>query len=221
MSEEETRHVFTLFDPNRSGGLDVAELRSALAMLGLSADGPQAAALLAKYDTHRSRVLELREFHTLARELRQFHHHVAVSGGAGGSSSSAAVDAEWASSVDHAFALADAGTSGVLDVYDLTVALRALGLEAPRSTTLEMMARFDVDHDERIDVHEFRDLAREMRRFQQADERARLHFRTYDRDSDGFIELPGALAALDLDTNSMANPAQVRDFLQLHGYGPR
>ena len=64
--------TFALYDRDDSGGIDVAELRDALAALGLAADSSQAQALLARYDTDRSGTLELDEFRSLIDQLRAF-----------------------------------------------------------------------------------------------------------------------------------------------------
>ena len=61
--------VFNEYDKDRSGDIDASELRAALTALGLSVTGPQAAALLAKYDHDSSAVLEIDEFERLVREL--------------------------------------------------------------------------------------------------------------------------------------------------------
>ena len=50
----------------------MVELRAALNALGLSTDIPQAATVLAKYDTDASGRLEYPEFKTLVLQLRAF-----------------------------------------------------------------------------------------------------------------------------------------------------
>ena len=64
--------TFQKYDRDRSGGIDASELHKALQELGLSTDGPQAAAILAKYDRDRSGALELDEFTRLIGELQAF-----------------------------------------------------------------------------------------------------------------------------------------------------
>jgi len=64
--------MFARFDINRNGSIDVAELRSALPVLGLAADTQQAKAVLDKY-ANGTGLLELDGFRTLVYDLRRFH----------------------------------------------------------------------------------------------------------------------------------------------------
>ena len=73
--------AFTRYDGDRSGDIDVFELRGALQAMGLDTDTEEAATLLARFDTDRSGRLELKEFRTLVGELKQFQAAAAESRG--------------------------------------------------------------------------------------------------------------------------------------------
>ena len=62
--------AFRIFDADASGAIDVSELGEALNALGLQTDSEQAAAVLARYDSDESGVLEHSEFKRLVLELR-------------------------------------------------------------------------------------------------------------------------------------------------------
>merc|ERR1711988_1163709 len=76
---ETVGQVFTRFDTDESGDLDVAETKQALNALGLASDTAGAAAVLAKYDADGNGRLSKPEFRLLVKELKQFQ---AQSGGA-------------------------------------------------------------------------------------------------------------------------------------------
>ena len=61
--------VFEQFDVDRSGFISTAELRSALGKLGVHMSHPQCQALLVKYDTDQSGLIEFPEFRQLAEDL--------------------------------------------------------------------------------------------------------------------------------------------------------
>ena len=64
--------AFARYDTDRSGDIDMVELRNALLALGLQVDVPQAAEVLAKYDADKSGRLELDEFERLVAQLTSF-----------------------------------------------------------------------------------------------------------------------------------------------------
>ena len=65
--------MFEQYDRDRSGDLDVGELKAALAKLGLPSDTSGAAEVFHKFDANRSGRLELEEFYRLVEQLRAFH----------------------------------------------------------------------------------------------------------------------------------------------------
>ena len=66
------RAVFESFDRDRSGGLNVRELRPALRRLGLDASAAQAIALLKRFDSDSDGSLDCDEFGRLVRELTTY-----------------------------------------------------------------------------------------------------------------------------------------------------
>ena len=83
-----TRRAFARYDADRSHGLDVHELKTALSVLGLDTSTTEAVQVLAKYDVDRSGRLELEEFGRLVRELRAFQVAEATLGALGEPSTS-------------------------------------------------------------------------------------------------------------------------------------
>ena len=66
------RRAFQLFDTDRSGDIDSAELRKALQHLGMEADSAQTREVMRKYDISGRGKLGLSEFNKLVRELLEF-----------------------------------------------------------------------------------------------------------------------------------------------------
>eukprot|EP00966_Prymnesium_polylepis_P266569 6158326-Prymnesium_polylepis.1 len=64
--------VFARYDLDRSGGIDVHELRPALRRLGLGVSAPQVTAILRRYDANGDMRIDLVEFAVLVRELQLF-----------------------------------------------------------------------------------------------------------------------------------------------------
>ena len=70
-SGRDLRAAFDRFDRDRSGNLNYAELRKALASVGLTMERKEAKDLLAKYDADGSGEMEFEEFTELCEELEQ------------------------------------------------------------------------------------------------------------------------------------------------------
>jgi len=69
----EVVRMFEQYDRDRSGDLDVGELKAALSKLGLPSDTSGAAQVFDKFDANRSGRLELEEFYRLVEQLRAFN----------------------------------------------------------------------------------------------------------------------------------------------------
>ena len=61
--------AFDKFDIDKSGGIDVQELASALAYLDMDANSEQARAILAAYDSYPDQVIDIKEFTALVRDI--------------------------------------------------------------------------------------------------------------------------------------------------------
>ena len=70
--DDKVRRAFQLFDTDRSGDIDSAELRKALQHLGMEADSMQTQNVMRKYDISGRGKLGLSEFNKLVRELLEF-----------------------------------------------------------------------------------------------------------------------------------------------------
>ena len=72
--QDDTDRIFAKFDADRSGGIDVSELRRALGELGIDANHKQAANILRQYDDDQSGALEHAEFRRLVGKLQVTLH---------------------------------------------------------------------------------------------------------------------------------------------------
>ena len=75
---ENVRRGFEMFDTNRSGDIDVSELRKALQSMGMETDSSQAMAVLQKYDANSNGKLEFVEFKKLVQDLLAFQKKEAL-----------------------------------------------------------------------------------------------------------------------------------------------
>ena len=64
----EIQEAFYKYDANRSGKLNVPELRNALRALGVETTSQEASNILSKYDTDRNGLLDMDEFDRLVSE---------------------------------------------------------------------------------------------------------------------------------------------------------
>ena len=64
--------VFARYDKDRSGDMDVIELKQALRALNMPVDTAEADQVLNAFDVDSSKRLELHEFRTLVERLRAF-----------------------------------------------------------------------------------------------------------------------------------------------------
>ena len=187
---KQLQRVFAEFDYDHDGSLDAGELRGALSALGLNADSTQAARVLRTYDADQSGRIEYGEFRSLAAEIARFK------------SAPLATD-----EVQRSFAAHDRDGNGKIDVHELELALKDLGLKADTYQAAQILTKYDVDHSGGLELDEFRRLVDELRRFQGKaggnDEVSRI-FKRFDVDVSGTIdaaELRTALRALDISAN--------------------
>ena len=137
------RRIFSKYDTDRSGAIDVAELGMLLADLGEKFDEKELDALMDELDSDGSREVEYEEF------LRWWQLH----------------------GVRKVFAKFDADCSGKIDVAELRPVLSQLGLELRPEEISTAMELLDKDGDGAIGVDEFVswfddfDVEREFRRF--------------------------------------------------------
>lgn len=209
-TNDQVLRVFLSHDVDRSGGIDVRELRTALFELGLPSESDQAARILRRYDSDQSGTLELAEFRNLVDELRRFQ-------------ASAVVVVSPGDEVHQMFTRVDADRSGDIDVEELRRALEALGLLTDSRQAAQLLAKYDADASRRLELPEFRTLVSELRRFQSQgggaaasahDDVSRI-FRKADVDGSGTIdadELHAALFALGMSTDSSQARAILRRY---------
>ena len=141
----DVRDIFIRFDRNRSGRLDFAELRNALAALSVDCTNSQAAAVLKRYDGNKNGLLDLDEFSRLVKELRQH---------------------QWSAcppDVKDVFVRFDRNRSNRLDYRELRAALQELGLNTSHQHAATILQRFDRSGAGTLDVQEFANLVRQLK----------------------------------------------------------
>lgn len=159
--------LFRAQDKNRSGTIERCELGPTLRALGIDADAEKIAEILARYDHDGNDRLDMREFLTLVKEVREFQsaaHRPRV----GPRAVSAAVVArrEPADEVERMFTKFDRDGDGEISQHELIAALEGLGLNASREQAVTIFERFDQDGNGSIDLIEWRQLVNEVRAFQ-------------------------------------------------------
>ena len=135
------QRVFAEFDYDHDGSLDVGELRGALGALGLNTSSKQAARVLRTYDADQNGRLEFGEFRSLAAELARFKSGPLMT-----------------DEVQRSFAEHDRDGNGKIDVRELELALRDLGLKADTYQAAQILTKYDVDHSGGLELDEFRRL---------------------------------------------------------------
>lgn len=162
-------HSHPRYDADRSGDLDLIELRTALIALGLRVDVPEAAAVLAKYDTDVSGRLELDAFARLVQQLRDFQQSLRDRPTSTSATDAAthrpppSLPAPEARTIFERFHL---GSSGSISYVELRSALRALGLEIDIPQAEQLLAKFDADASGRLDLDECQTVLDQLRLFE-------------------------------------------------------
>ena len=175
--------AFDRFDSDASGGISVSELRKALEYLGVENGAEQADAILEQYDKYPDRVLDVREFASLVRDVKLMIEFDSDGNGyldadelvPALASLGLAVDKE---QVEKILARFDVDASGHINLVELSSLVR----------TAQAFSRYDVDSSGTIDIDEMRDALRKLGIKAGALEEGAL-FRKYDADASGSIEL--------------------------------
>jgi len=175
--------AFDRFDKDRTGSLSVSELRLALESLGVRNAGGQADALLAQYDRYPDRVLDVKEFAALVRDINLI---IAFDEDGDGylngeellpalESLGLNIGSEQVEKILERF---DVDASGTIDLLELSSLVR----------TVKAFVRYDADGSGTIDADEMRDALRRLGVRAGSLEEGTL-FRKYDADASGTIEL--------------------------------
>jgi len=151
------RHAFERFDTDRSGALDLCELRGALNELGLAATPAETSQVLARYDTDWSGTLDFIEFRQLVEELRRFQRH---------RTTSRPMHNTTAPKHAQMFQRFDRDSSGDIDVSELREALREFGINMSVGQAVAVMDKFDATRSGRLNLPEFTAMLSQLRCFQ-------------------------------------------------------
>ena len=191
-AHREAIRVFERHDDDGSGDLTFNELGAALIDLGFpsASTDEEVRRMLSKYDADGNRSIDLDEFTRLVGDLqianekrlrdRRRGAYEAASAPPGMAPTGAGVprpahvirDATnpgadpWQMSVGQVFHSFDKDGSGDIDVAELLPALNALGLETDSDETAMVMKKYDADNSGKLELAEFRVLAKELRAFQ-------------------------------------------------------
>lgn len=224
--------TFDRYDVNGTGTIDICELRPALTELGLEARTNQAEAILKQYDSGtgvievRAFTALVRDIQllyafdkdgsgTLSAEelvpalrslgLETSARHARLILQAWDADNSGRLDlVEFASLVKsmQAFRKFDRDRSGTIEVSELRDALRMLGIRTGTDLADSLLARYDVDGNGTIELHEFAILARDIALFTQ-----------YDTDCNGVLDASELRPALR-NLAGITDEAQARAILR-------
>ena len=145
---QRVRRAFSAFDANRSGYLDVRELRNALRHYGIDASARGAARVLASYDRHPDGRLDLAEFAQLVSDLDAGQMR--------------ATRERVPARAREAFVRYDANGDGYLSARELRGALHHYGLDVSSREAAQILAAYDDTPDRRLDVVEFSALVQDL-----------------------------------------------------------
>ena len=188
-ADGDVRAIFSKFDRNRSGHLDVRELRAALHALSLDASSREAAALLQRYDLDRNGLMELDEFAELVAALRRASHE---SSGLDVEKLKRALRkqedeiaalrdrlqrgavARTSDEVRQAFDRLDVNHTGRIDYRELRSALKGAGIDASSRGAESLLAKYDRSRSGHMELGEFSQLCEAVRGVQLATASAEL-----------------------------------------------
>ena len=148
--------AFKRFDDDKSGALELPEILEAFHTLPLKATEEKVKAKFAEFDADDSGGLDMLEFETMMRQLRDEQTTSRIMD---------VSESEFDEMCEVTFARFDEDGSGGLDLEEIVRAFQKLPLR--ETSEDEVRARFtkhDVDRSGALDQAEFRDLMRELRR---------------------------------------------------------
>ena len=176
--------VFSRYDLDHSGDIDVEELRPALRRLGLAVAAPQVKHILRKYDADANGRIDLVEFAVLVRELQLFSSFDKNGDGTLQSSElrpalhTLGLHKVSVPQVEAILRAWDDDGDGVISLVEFSCLVR----------DLRVFAAIDTDGDGSIDPEELR-VALSQLGVRVDSEEANRQFRKYDADRSGRIEL--------------------------------
>ena len=95
-----------------------------------------------------------------------------------------------AAQIKEAFTLFDADSSGAIDVAELTLALKGLGMNLPASEVDELVKSIDKDSNSLIEYEEFEKIVRQRVLQRDSDEEVLQAFKLFDLDKSGMPPPP-------------------------------
>jgi len=175
--------AFDKFDDDKSGGIDIKELRAALEYLGVSVTSDQASNILKQYDSYPDNVIDVKEFATIVKDIKLLlefdENHDGVLDAnellAALESLGLNIDLEQVQRILYRF---DVNNSGTIDLVELSSLVR----------TVQAFMRYDVDKSGSIDLEELRNALRKLGLRAGALEATDI-FRRYDADESGMIDV--------------------------------
>jgi len=165
---------FDAMDEDESGYIDVTELSVALSLLGVKASRKELEDLMNEVDVDQSGRVEWPEFLWLMSRF------------GAGQSVEAQFSQERLAELREVFALFDADGNGSLDVKELGVVMRSLGLSPTEFELRAMVCEVDADGSECIEWPEFLHLM--SRKVMDPEDQHKVAFGFFDKDNAGFIK---------------------------------
>ena len=200
---QEVREAFVHFDADGSGHIDARELQAALVRLGLPATASETVAVMRQYDASQTKGLDLNEFNRLVLDARKFK---------GESDRASTMETQ----IRRAFEQFDTDRSGDLSALELRRALEKLGLSTTMQQSNAILKQYDSGGTKRLTLDEFTRLARDVLKFEEAEQgvppNVRTAFEMFDKDRSGDIdaaELRAALQSLGVPMETLTEAASL------------
>lgn len=151
---DEVAAVFSKFDKDGSGDIDVKELGKAIRQLGITVGTAVLRNLMKGYDADGSGALSVDEFRELVKELREYQ-----------AAHPPAPKVQPPEDISSVFRRFDADGSGDIDPKELVPALSELNLSADTAEAKQILSGFDGDNSGGLDIDEFSQLVDALRAF--------------------------------------------------------
>ena len=156
------KNTFAAFDADKSGELDVKELRKALRFYGVDLAAPRVNEIIAKYDDQPDGKVQLVEFAALVADIEEGVLRTGVGADSAVDKDDAITVGSVPAHVKATFKAFDADKSGGLNYTELRKALKFYGIDVSQPRAAQIIKNYDDDPDGRMELEEFAELVKNV-----------------------------------------------------------